>query len=86
MVSDEDGHDVLTAPEDLHAVREVLELSVGEPQTTRLIWKPQTLVAVEEEPAAVLFRLLEALDDHDDVQNVSANYDVSDEVLARLAG
>ncbi len=86
MVSDEEGHDVLTAPEDLHAVREVLEQSVGEPQAARLIWKPQMLVPVAEEPATVLFKLLEALDDHDDVQNVSANYDVSDEVLARLAG
>ena len=86
MDSDDEGHDVLTAPEDLHAVREALERSVGEPQAARLIWKPQTLVAVAEEPATVLFKLLEALDDHDDVQNVSANYDVSDEVLARLAG
>ena len=86
MVSDEEGHDVLTAPEELHAVREALERSVGEPQAARLVWKPQSLVPVGEEPAAALFRLLEALDDHDDVQNVSANYDVSDEVLARLAG
>ena len=86
MDSDDEGHDVLTAPEDLHAVREALERSIGEPQAARLIWKPQTLVPVGEEPATVLFKLLEALDDHDDVQNVSANYDVSDEVLARLAG
>ena len=86
MVSDDEGHDVLTAPEDLHAVREALERSIGEPQAARLVWKPQTLVPVEEEPAALLFKLLEALDDNDDVQNVSANYDVSDEVLARLAG
>ncbi len=86
MVSDVEGHDVFTAPEDLHAVREALERSVGEPQAARLVWKPQTLVPVGEEPAATLFKLLEALDDHDDVQNVSANYDVSDEVLARLTG
>ncbi len=86
MASDDEGHDVLTAPEELHAVREALERSIGEPQAARLIWKPQTLVPVGEEPAAGLFKLLEALDDHDDVQNVSANYDVSDEVLARLAG
>ncbi len=86
MVSDDEGHDVLTAPEDLHAVREALEQAVGEPEAARLVWKPQTLVPVEEEPAAALFRLLEALDDHDDVQNVAANYDMSDEVLARLAG
>ena len=86
MDTDDEGHDVLTAPEDLHAVREALERSVGEPQAARLVWRPQTLVPVGEEPAAALFRLLEALDDHDDVQNVSANYDVSDEVLARLAG
>ncbi len=86
MATDDDGHDVLTAPEDLHAVREALERSVGEPEAARLIWRPQTLVPVGEEPAGALFKLLEALDDHDDVQNVSANYDVSDEVLARLAG
>ena len=86
MDSDDDGHDVLTAPEDLHAVREALERAVGEPQAARLVWRPQTLVPVGAEPAAALFRLLEALDDHDDVQHVSANYDVSDEVLARLAG
>jgi len=86
MATDDDGHDVLTAPEDLHAVREALERSVGEPEAARLIWRPQTLIPVGEEPAGALFKLLEALDDHDDVQNVSANYDVSDEVLARLAG
>jgi len=86
MATDDDGHDVLTAPEDLHAVRAALERSVGEPEAARLIWRPQTLIPVGEEPAGALFKLLEALDDHDDVQNVSANYDVSDEVLARLAG
>ena len=46
MDSDDEGHDVLTAPEDLHAVREALERSIGEPQAARLIWKPQTLVPV----------------------------------------
>ncbi len=86
MISDEEGHDVLTAPDELHAVREALEESVGEPEAARLVWRPQTLVALDEEPAGALLKLLETLDDHDDVQTVSANCDLSDEVLARLTG
>ena len=85
VVSDGDGHEVVTAPEDLHAVREVLEGALGEPGGAGLAWKPQTLVPVGDDAVPTLFRLLETLDDHDDVQMVAANFDVSEEALAGLA-
>jgi len=49
-----------------------------------LTWKPQNLIAVNEDQAATLFKLLDALDDNDDVQNVSSNSDISDEIIAKL--
>ena len=87
VVSDGDGreHEVVTAPEDLHAVREALEAALGVPGGAGLAWKPQTLVPVGDGAVPTLFRLLEALDDHDDVQTVAANFDVSEEALAGLA-
>jgi YebC/PmpR family DNA-binding regulatory protein len=84
--SDEDGHVIYTAFEDLSAVAEALEGSLGAPQATGIVWKPKTLTPVASDDAATLFKLIDALDDDDDVQNVFTNADFSDEDLARLAG
>ncbi len=86
VVSTDDSHEIATAVEDLHAVREALEAKFGPAESARLAWKPQTLVPVAAEPAETLFKLLEALDDNDDVQTVFANYDIPADVMARLAG
>ena len=82
--SDEQAHEITCAPDQLNAVRDALEARFGAPESAKLGWKPQTQIAVSDEPAEKLFKLLEALDDNDDVQTVTANYEVSDETLARL--
>lgn len=82
--SSEDGHEILCAPDDLNTVREALEATLGPPEEARLGWRPQTTVPVTFEQAETLFKLLDALDEVDDVQRVVANFDVDDDVLARL--
>jgi len=81
-----DGHEVTTAPEDLFAVRDALEARFGAAESAKLEWRPNVTVPLDEEQAAAVLKLVDALDDHDDVQSVTANFEVSDEVMARLAG
>ena len=81
-----DGHLVTTEAADLNAVREALEASFGAAESARLVWVPSTTVAVGDADAETLVRLLQALDDSDDVQLVSANYEMPDELMWRLAG
>ena len=86
VASGPDGHEVTTAPEDLFAVRDALEARFGAAESAKLEWRPNVTVPLDEEQAAAVLKLVDALDDHDDVQSVSANFEVSEEVLARLAG
>ena len=80
-----EGHEVLTALEDFNAVREALEARFGEAQAARLEWRPSMNVQLDEEGAAAVLRFIDLLDDHDDVQQVFANFEVSDAVLAKLS-
>ena len=80
-----DGHDFLCAPDELHGVREELEKRFGEADSAKLVWRPQSTVSPDEETAQKLVKLLAALDDSDDVQQVFANYDISDEMMERLS-
>ena len=82
--SSEDGHEIWTAQGDLHEVAKALEATLGEPEGVKLAWRPQVMVNVGEGDAATLMKLLDALDEDDDVQTVWGNYDVSDEVMERL--
>ncbi|TFI59974.1 YebC/PmpR family DNA-binding transcriptional regulator [Sphingomonas parva] len=82
--SDEDGHQVWTAQESLHEVAKALESSLGEAESTKLAWRPQTPVSVDGDDAGQLLKLIDALEDDDDVQTVWGNYEVSDEVLEKL--
>jgi transcriptional/translational regulatory protein YebC/TACO1 len=82
--SDDQAHEITAAPDQLITVRDALEARFGAPESAKLGWRPQTQIPVGDEPAEKLFKLLETLDDNDDVQNVIANYEVSDEALARL--
>ena len=85
--SDEDGHTVTCAPDDLGAVRDALEARFGTPDYARLDWNPQTLVPVaDEDTAKTLMKLLEALEDNDDVQRVQANFEIPDAIMERLGG
>ena len=82
--SSDDGHEIWTAQESLHEVAKALEASLGEPESTKLAWRPQTPVEVGEGDAETLLKLIDALDDDDDVQTVWGNYEVSDEVMEKL--
>ncbi len=86
VVSDEDGHTVHCAPDNLAAVRDALEKKFGPPTRAKLAWLPQATVPLDEERARSLLKLLGALEENDDVQAVAANYDIADELLARLMG
>ena len=83
--SDDDGHEITCATEDYNSVVESLESSFGAPAESGLVWKPQNTIEVNEDQAGTLIRLLDTLDDNDDVQNVSSNFDISDEIMAKLA-
>jgi len=82
--SSEDGHEIFCADTDLNDVSNALEASLGESQTSKLIWKPGTTADLDLEGMEKVMRLIDALEDDDDVQTVTANFEVSDEVLAQL--
>jgi YebC/PmpR family DNA-binding regulatory protein len=77
-------HLVSCAPDDLNTVRDQLEARFGPATSVRLCWRPKTTAPIGEEVAPALFKLLETLEDSDDVQSVYANFDVAEDVLARL--
>jgi YebC/PmpR family DNA-binding regulatory protein len=83
--SGEEGHLIFTAFEDLSPVVEALEASLGTPKGTAMVWKPKSGTPVSDEDSATLVKLLDALDDDDDVSNVFSNVDLSEEQAAALA-
>ncbi|MBX3566668.1 MAG: YebC/PmpR family DNA-binding transcriptional regulator [Rhizobiaceae bacterium] len=83
--SDEDGHTIQCAFENIGDVSKALEAVLGEADTVKIVWKPQTNVPVDEERAQSLMKLVAVLEDDDDVQNVYANFEVDEETLARLS-
>jgi YebC/PmpR family DNA-binding regulatory protein len=83
--SDEGGHQIWTSIEGLHEVAKSLEDLLGEAESVKLAWRPQTSVEVGEAEAEQLVKLVDLLEEDDDVQTVWGNYEVSDEVLERLA-
>jgi len=85
VATDEDGHTITCAFESLGEVTKALEASLGEAQTVKTVWKPQNTVPVDEEKAQSLMKLIDTLEDDDDVQNVYSNFEVSDEVMAKLS-
>jgi YebC/PmpR family DNA-binding regulatory protein len=85
VISDADGHVVISAPEDFNSVRDALESRFGPAESARLAWRPLNSAVIDEETATSLFKLIETLEDSDDVQNVYANFEVGDDVLARLS-
>jgi YebC/PmpR family DNA-binding regulatory protein len=85
VVSTADGHQVYTTADTLREVTKALEAKFGEARKAALVWKPQTTVAVDDEQGEKLLRLLEALEDHDDVQNVYSNFEVSETLMAGMA-
>jgi YebC/PmpR family DNA-binding regulatory protein len=84
-LSDGEGHEFLCAIEDFAGVREALEAKLGEPVSARIVWKPTNMVQVADDAGETLTKLLDVLDDHDDVQNVYANYELSDALIEKLS-
>jgi YebC/PmpR family DNA-binding regulatory protein len=82
--SDEDGHEIWTGQESLHEVARLLEQRLGEADGVKLAWRPQSPVEVGGEDAGQLIRLIDALEEDDDVQTVWGNYEVSEEVMKSL--
>jgi YebC/PmpR family DNA-binding regulatory protein len=82
--SDAGAHEISTTSEDYIQVRDTLEAKFGAPERARLGWRPRSSVPVDEANAESLFKLLDTLEDNDDVQAVFANYEVADAVLEKL--
>ena len=82
--SDDEGHEIWTAADDLHQVASDLEQALGEAETVKLAWKPNLTVDLDEKSAGTLLKLVDALDDDDDVQTVWGNYEISDDVMDKL--
>jgi YebC/PmpR family DNA-binding regulatory protein len=84
-VSTRDGHEFVTTVEDFASVRDALEASFGAPQSAAISWRAQTPVPVKDDAGETLVKLIEVLDDHDDVQHVYGNYELSDMLMEKLA-
>lgn len=84
--SSADGHEIYCDPDDYAAVREALVEKFGDPEQSGLAWKANTMAEVNEDQASSIFKLVEALEDNDDVQSVTTNMDVSDEIMEKLLG
>jgi YebC/PmpR family DNA-binding regulatory protein len=86
VVSGPDEHEVITAVETLRDAQKALEAKFGEPRRASLAWRPQSTVAVDDEAGEKILRLVGALEENDDVQNVTANFEISDALMARMGG
>ncbi|MFL5065057.1 MAG: YebC/PmpR family DNA-binding transcriptional regulator [Xanthobacteraceae bacterium] len=85
VVSNANGHEIYTTQESLREVAKALEAKFGEPRKAALTWKPQNTISVDDEQGEKLLRLIEALEDNDDVQNVYANFEVSDALVVKMS-
>ena len=85
VTSDENGHVIICAFEDIGEVTSALESALGQAESVKAIWRPQTGTPVDEDKAQSVLRLISVLDDDDDVQNVYANFEVDDETMAKLS-
>jgi YebC/PmpR family DNA-binding regulatory protein len=86
VISSESGHEIYAPPENLREVAKALEAKFGEPRKAALTWKPQNTVAVDDETGEKLLKLMDVLNEHDDVQNVFANFEISDSLMAKMGG
>ena len=86
VVSDGSGHTIYCEPGQLGEVTKALEARFGEPRKSALVWKAQNTVGVDDEAGEKLMRLMENLEDHDDVQNDYGNFEVSEALMQKMAG
>jgi YebC/PmpR family DNA-binding regulatory protein len=85
VVSGESGHEIYAAQATFRDVAKALEAKFGEPRKAALVWKPQNTVAIDDEQGEKVLKLVDLLNEHDDVQNVYANFEVSDALVARMS-
>ena len=85
VTSNADGHQVITTPDSLNDVAKALEAKFGEPRKSSMLWKAQNTVMLDDEAGEKVLKLIESLDDSDDVQSVYANFEVSDALLQKLS-
>ncbi len=83
--SDKEQHLVTCSPESFGHVRDELEKKLGEPKSAKLTWLPKSSTAINEDQARLLLKMIDVLEDNDDVQEVFANYEVSDDILEKLS-
>ncbi len=86
VISTESGHEIYASQENFRDVAKALETKFGEPRKAAMTWKPQNTVSVDDETGERLLKLIDLLNEHDDVQNVFANFEVSDALMAKLGG
>ena len=86
VVSSENGHEIYAAQDTFRDVAKALETKFGEARKAQLTWKPQNTIAVDDETGEKLIKLIDLLNEHDDVQNVYANFEVSDALVAKMSG
>jgi YebC/PmpR family DNA-binding regulatory protein len=79
------GHEVIASVENLHEVARALEAKFGEPTKAGLVWRPQNSVAVDDEAGEKVLKLIESLEENDDVQNVYANFEISDALIQKMS-
>jgi YebC/PmpR family DNA-binding regulatory protein len=85
VVSSESGHEIYAAPDNFGSVSKALEAKFGEPRKSTLVWRPQNTVAIDDEQGEKVLKLIDSLNEHDDVQNVYANFEVSDALVAKMS-
>ena len=86
VISSESGHEIYASQETFREVAKALEGKFGEARKAALTWKPQNTVAVDDETGEKLLKLMDLLNEHDDVQNVYANFEISDALVAKMGG
>jgi YebC/PmpR family DNA-binding regulatory protein len=86
VVSSESGHEIYASQETFREVAKALEAKFGEPRKAALTWKPHNTVPVDDETGEKLLKLIDHLNEHDDVQNVYANFEISDALMAKMGG
>jgi len=85
VLSSPNGHEIYAAPESFHDVAKALEAKFGEPRKAALTWKPQNTLQIDDEQGEKVLKLLENLNELDDVQNVYANFEISDALVAKMS-
>ena len=83
--SSEGGHEIYASQDHFRDVAKALEAKYGEPRKVALVWRPQNTVSVDDDSGEKVLKLIETLNEHDDVQNVYANFEISDALVAKMS-